>query len=105
MKLEILLSLLFTLPLSSYAFTIETTVKGEHEQSCRAYLHLPEEGVNLPLVYSQAGSGIYSTKDEESMHSAVEYFFRKGKVAVLTIDKPGIQYDDSAPNNAKVVRL
>lgn len=62
---------------------------------CRAYYHRPE-GVStpLPLVVSMIGSGFYTTYIN-GYSKMTDVLLKNGKVAALTIEKPGITYDPS----------
>lgn len=78
------------------ALPVAGSVKGTSALPCATYLYLPEGKTDLPLVVTLNGTGMYSTGSAEEITPAVGYMMEKeGKVAVLTIDKPGISFNQS----------
>lgn len=86
-----------------FADTITTNVRGADKLTCRAHLHIPfsAKSRELPLVFSQAGTGLYETESEH-FSPTLQYLYDKGKIAILTMDKPGIRFDPSEEEKVEV---
>jgi hypothetical protein len=95
-RLILVFSLYFSFTSNVSARVISGTVPALDGKSCQVYLHLPDSSSleTFPLAYAQAGSGIYSTSQQDSVPLALQLLVARGTLAVLTLDKPGIQ---SAP--------
>lgn len=101
--LELLLPILALLSANAFATTVRTTVSGLEGKKCQVFLHLPETVVNrLPLAWFQDGTGVYTTSRNSDLNSFADFLRSSAKAAVLTINKPGIDADDSAPSGFQV---
>ncbi len=94
MKLTLYIAFGFALFSASHAQAkpwtrVSTLLELEPGLSCRAYLWLPDGEVDRPLIFYAYGTGIYSAA--ENIHPAAKSFLEKGRAAVLTFDKPGIE--------------
>jgi len=76
-----------------------TTVQAASGRSCAAYLQARPDAIALPLVVSLHGSGVYTNADDLTPAADA---VAAGRVAVLTIDKPGIAPDPQAPGGVRV---
>ncbi|HLD99362.1 MAG TPA: hypothetical protein VJB59_03845 [Bdellovibrionota bacterium] len=94
----LILTFLLTANAAWSAVQITKTVEGKNGLSCIAYLNINDGSTRpLPLIVSVAGTGVYSNGAAPDQSSPEGYLFISGKVNVLTIDKPGIQYSSSDP--------
>jgi hypothetical protein len=86
------------------AFAQPVTYTGRVEaldgKSCQTYLHVDTETRAAPLALSLQGTGIYSTGNTARIDPALRRLVHKKRVAVVTLDKPGIAADASVDDDA-----
>jgi pimeloyl-ACP methyl ester carboxylesterase len=75
-------------PHAAFSETRRTDIPSLSGRSCAAYLHFKAKTNQLPLVFGQQGTGIYSTA--ESPPGVLPNLVEKGIAAGLSLDKPGI---------------
>jgi hypothetical protein len=77
----------------------QTTVQAASGRSCLAFLQASPGALGLPLVVASHGSGLYTNvHDRFPVGDAV----RAGRVALLSVDKPGVRPNPDKPGEPLV---
>jgi hypothetical protein len=100
MKSKILAVILFLAPQFAWAEVLIQPVAGYEGRTCTAYLHVPENTEPSALLYYEWGTGIGSVANYIPIEETD--LFSAGRMAILTVDKPGISPKNNTSNEAIV---
>lgn len=79
-----------------------TSVLATENKNCEAYLHARDDAKGLPIVVLLAGTGVYSTRDIAEGNPFAKTLIDEKKAVFLSIDKPGISYDETSSTHFKI---
>src|SRR5262245_11032947 len=78
---------------SAEVLTFNGEVNAVEGKKCKAYLHVDPDAHDVALAISLQGTGIYTTGHVSRIDPALRRLARERKLAVLTLDKPGVHAD------------